>query len=268
MQVDGQGNLQVAVSGDFPNQAVTLVEERPVAWQEINGVRTAVSAQYAVAADHTISFKLGTYDAAYPLILDPTVTYGSYLGGSMGPSQGNGIAVDASGNFYVVGITGASNFPVTPSAYKRTYSGANDAFVAKFNSNGTLAYATYLGGSGQEGEILADGAIAVDGAGDAIVVSETASNNYPTTPDALRPNSGGGNDGFISKLDPTGSNLLYSSYLGGSCGDYGHGAAVDSGQQLLRGGHNLLVEFPNSQPLSVPAKRGVQRLRRQICAEQ
>jgi hypothetical protein len=256
VQVDGQGNLQVTMTGDSSGQAVTIVEERPVAWQEIKGVCTAVSARYVVAADQTIGFSLGSYDATYPLTLDPTVTYGSYLGGSTGASQGNGIAVDASGNFYIMGITGASNFPVTPNAYRSTYSGANDAFVAKFNPNGSLAYATYLGGSGQEGEMIGGGSIAVDSAGDAIVVGETASSNYPTTANAFQPNSGGGNDGFVSKLDPTGSNLLYSSYLGGSCSDYGYGAAVDAANNFYAAGTTCSMNFPTINPYQSSLRGG------------
>jgi hypothetical protein len=167
-----------------------------------------------------------------------SLVYGSYLGGG-GTDAGTGVAVDASGNAYVTGYTNSSNFPTTTGAFQTTLGGGYDAFVAKFNpalsGSGSLVYSTYLGGSGDEAfptEVLRYGtgaraitfptrgpAIAVDSSGDAYVAGRTRSTNFPTTSGAYEPSVGSlsnGSDTFVTKLNPTGSGLVYSTYLGPS----------------------------------------------------
>ena len=104
VQVDAAGNLHIAWAG------APLTEQAPVAWQERDGQRVAVAARYAVAADGSIGFALGAYDRTQPLILDPTLTYSTYLGGS-DADEATGIAVDGAGNVYMTGYTYSTNFP-------------------------------------------------------------------------------------------------------------------------------------------------------------
>src|SRR5205814_9734548 len=126
--------------------------------------------------------------------------------------HGSGIAVDTAGNAYITGYTGSRNFPVA-NAVQPTLHGSFNAFVAKLDASGAnLAYSTYLGGTiGEFGS-----GIAVDAAGNAYVTGVTTSTNFPTT-NALQPTFGGGlSDAFVTKLSPGGTQLIYSTYLGGS----------------------------------------------------
>ena len=169
--------------------------------------------------------------------------YSTYLGGS-GYDIGQGIAVDAAGNAYVMGWTLSTDFP-TANPLQRNSGGGSDAFVAKLNPAGSaLVYSTYLGGSGDD---FGSG-IAVDAAGNAYVTGETSSPDFPTA-NPVQPSPGGNWDAFVAKLNPAGSALVYSTYLGGSQGDGGSGIAVDAaGNAYVTGGTNS-TNFPTDNPL-------------------
>ena len=123
---------------------------------------------------------MGEYDRGKPLIIDPVLSYATYLGGT-GGDVAYGIAVDSSGNAYITGITNSSDFP-TLSPEQSTNGGNGDAFVAKLDSTGTaLIYSTYLGGAGAD----TAAAIAVDSSGDAFVTGTTTSADFPTTSERL-----------------------------------------------------------------------------------
>ena len=159
---------------------------------------------------------IGGNDDAFVTKLNPTGTalvYSTYLGGTS-DDYGYGIAVDTAGNAYVTGYTASTNFPTTPGAFQTTYGGgSDDAFVTKLNPTGTaLVYSTYLGGTDSDGGY----GIAVDSAGNAYVTGYTASTNFPTTPGAFQTTFGGNGDAFVTKLNPTGTALVYSTYLGGT----------------------------------------------------
>jgi len=152
------------------------------------------------------------------------------------------VAVDGEGNAYVSGLTSSSNFPITPGAWDEIYSGGGggyivgDTFVAKLNPSGSsLIYATFLGGSG--GSDISTG-IAIDGSGAAYVTGSTGSVNFPTTPDAVDTSYGGGeSDGFLTKLNPTGTDLIYSTFIGGAGSDSGGDIAIDAaGNAYVTGG--------------------------------
>ena len=191
----------------------------------------------------------GSYSHAFVSKLNAAgsaLVYSTYLGGSGRGRWATGIAVDASGNAYVTGVTGSSDFPTTPGAFQTTLTaGASDAFVTKLNAAGSaLLYSTYLGGSSQR--LRATG-IAVDASGNAYVTGFTDSSDFPTTPGAFQTTYGGGTfcDAFVSKLNAAGSALLYSTYLGGSGDDVGSGIAVDaSGNAYVTGVYRLL-QFPH-----------------------
>jgi RHS repeat-associated protein len=169
---DGQGGLVLhTAAGDLYQQA-------PQLYQMIGGVRQAVAGGFTLDNAGQVGFQVGAYDPSLPLVIDPALAYSTFLGGSSN-DQANGIAVDSSGNAYLVGSTGYTGFPVTTGAYQTTPGGSQDAFVVKLNAAGTAeVYATYLGGSGFDN----GAAIAVDSAGDAIVVGDTSSTNTPTGP--------------------------------------------------------------------------------------
>lgn len=188
-----------------------------------DGREELVAGNYRIVNDTSFGFEVGSYDRARPLVIDPVLSYGTYLGGADGDFV-SGVAVDASGNTYVTGYTLSANFP-TQNALQGARSGTSDAFVAKLNPAGTaLVWATYFGGSDYDYA----NAIAIDDGGNVFIAGQTASTDLPTQ-SALQPSlAGGGYDGFVAKLSPNGASLLYSTYLGGTDNDSTAGLAVDA----------------------------------------
>lgn len=185
----------------------------------------------------------GGYDA-FVAKIDPsgsTLVYSTYFGG-IGDEWGTGIAVDASGQAYVVGRTNSSNLPTTAGTYQANYGGGGgDAFVAKFNANGSaLIYSTYLGGNGFDVAT----SIALDPTGNAYVAGYNYAADFPTTQGAYQTASKGPYDAFIAKLNASGSALVYSTYLGGTGDDYVSGIAVDSLANAYVTGLTISSDFP------------------------
>ena len=184
---------------------------------------------------------------AFVAKIDPSgsaLVYSTYFGGSA-DDYGAGIAVDASGQAYLAGRTNSSNFPTTPGAYQTTYGGGGgDAFVAKLSSSGSaLIYSTYLGRSGYD----VGTAIAIDASGRAYVTGHNYLGDFPTAA-AYQTATNGAYDAFISKLNPSGSALVYSTYLGGNGDDNGLGIAVDPlGNAYVTGSTNA-SDFPMQNP--------------------
>ncbi|MEG4226804.1 MULTISPECIES: DUF7948 domain-containing protein [unclassified Microcoleus] len=172
--------------------------------------------------------------------------YSTYLGGS-GDDKGADIAVDSSGNAYVVGITTSTDFPTKNAIQAANAGSANDAFIIELGSLGyTAIYSTYLGGSGEDNGHR----ITLDSAGNVYVTGDTTSTNFPTK-NAIQSVSGGGKDAFVTKINSSGSALVDSTYLGGSGDDYGNGIAVDnSGAVYVAGGTNS-TNLPTANPLQV-----------------
>lgn len=175
--------------------------------------------------------------------------YSTYLGGSK-EDLTNGIAADSAGNAYVTGTTRSPNFPTTRGAFQTSCGDGQqcqygDAFVTKLNSSGSaLVYSTFMGGSGYDN----GHDIAVDSAGSAYVTGWTSSTNFPTR-NAMQPTSGGGQfDAFVFKLNPAGSGLVYSTYLGGTSDDWGLGIALDSSEDLYVIGNTASLNFPTVSP--------------------
>lgn len=246
LRVDGRGDLVLRM------QAGEIRQPRPLIYQESNGARQIVSGHYALRGDSTVGFEVGRYDPAKPLIIDPVLSYSTYLGGTVNngnEEQGFGIAVDDSGCAYITGRAESSVFP-TAGSLQAYGGGTADAFVTKLNAAGdTLVYSTFLGGSGNdEGH-----SIAVDSSGSAYVTGPTNSRNYPTA-NAFQPTPGGGissvGDAFVTKLTPEGNALVYSTYLGGgpfqtgNGDDKGEGIAVDALGNAYVTGSTLSDNFP------------------------
>ena len=237
IEIDGHGDAVLHV-GD-----TQLRQRRPVAYQIIGGSRREVPAHYQLKDRQTLLFSVGRYDRAHPLVIDPILSYSTYLGGSKS-DIGWAIAVDANGSAYVAGDT-LSVFKKFPVSGEQTNSGGGtkyggDAFIARLDFSGTnlsLGYLTYLGGNGLDGGI----GIAVDGAGAAYVTGYTTSSNFPVflapgAPGLVQTNIGGTNlagfnshysDAFVTKLDINGFGV-YSTYLGGEFSETGSDVVVDA----------------------------------------
>ena len=248
---DSGGNLILRASGG------TATFEKPVVYQ-MEGARKAPVDGFFTVARNEVRFRIGSYDRSRELIIDPVLSYVTYLAGtgtdeisqSTGPGNngwGQGIAIDSAGSAYITGRTSSADLPMK-NAYQSqkapSKGSAPSAFVSKFSPDGSsLVYSTYLGGSGWDYAY----AIAVDSSGSAYVTGTTSSDDFPITSGAYQtvcwpspnnkspvansapPDCGSGQySAFVTKLNPTGTILAYSTFLGGYGGAYGTGIAVDS----------------------------------------
>jgi hypothetical protein len=227
--------------------AGSIRQRKPVAYQEFNGIRHEVDASYVLDERGEVLLALAGYDHGRTLVIDPTLEYSTYLtGGFFGTIEG--LAVDVSGNAYVVGSTPAADFPTTQGALQPAVAGDYDGVVTKLNPVGWPVYSTFLGG-GREDHALG---VRVDAAGNAYVVGQTFSNNFPgTAPGTFH----GVADAFVAKLDVAGSNLLYSTYLGGSTGDGGTAIAIDSSAVYVTGSTGS-SNFPTTNGAAQPTFGG------------
>jgi Big-like domain-containing protein/beta-propeller repeat-containing protein len=250
--ITGANKIRRTAQGDLVFQMSNKMGEdevrwhKPVVYQQKDGTRQEIAAHYAITDKTRVGFELAQYDATQPLYIDPLI-YLTYLGGS-GNDQGAGIAVDSAGNAYVTGSTRSIDFPTKNPLQAVNHAASVTAFVTKINATGSaLVYSTYLGGSNLD----VGSRIAVDGAGNAYVTGYTESTDFPTTPGAFQrvcsgscgTNSG---DAFVAKINPTGSALVYSTYLGGSGADGGFGIAVDSAGNAYVGGFTQSANFPTT----------------------
>jgi hypothetical protein len=234
LQVDAAGDILVgalarastgASAGDDPASSSSPVirMHRPVAYQEIRGERVEVDAAYRLARDGTLGFTVGAHDPLLPLVIDPyiSITYDSFLGINAEFSTGNSLALDASGNLYIGGTAqtgtvaygGAPNVPTNPFG---PLGGDTDITITKINPNlaGAMSviYISYIGGTGND----QCGGIVVDSSGSATIVGSTTSLDFPTASNATQTVLTGTQNLVISKLDPTGTILQYSTYFGGT----------------------------------------------------
>jgi uncharacterized repeat protein (TIGR01451 family) len=217
--IDGAGNAYVTGSSsstDFP-----------------------FTVNHFTSGQHAFALKLGSTG---------NLVYATALAGN-GADNGAAIATDASGSAYVAGSTSSTNFPVTSGSYQTTPAGGVDTFVAKLSSTGQISYATYLGGTLND----LPTAIAVDAAGNAFIGGTTSSVDFPATPGAyatkfsgVQDSFGGSNDAFVAKLNPSGSALVYATYLGGTDRDALNGLAVDAAGNCYVAGNTRSVDFPTT----------------------
>ncbi|MBI4473494.1 MAG: SBBP repeat-containing protein [Acidobacteria bacterium] len=233
--LDVNGNLILDTPGE------DLEQKKPVAYQEIDGRRKNVDVAYELRGNR-VGFRLGAYDRTKTLVIDPVLAYSSYLGGSATAAlgdQGYSIAVDAAGNAYLTGFTSSTDFPVqTPR--QGASGGGQDAFVMKLNPAGTaILFSTYLGGSGtDEGH-----GIAIDSGGNIIVTGYTRSSNFPVV-NAVQSTRKGNQEAFVTKLNSSGSAILYSTYLGGGEDDRAFGLATDANGNAYVTGFTGSRDFP------------------------
>jgi hypothetical protein len=241
---EGATKLRVARGGDLvaATPAGDVVWKRPVAYQTVGSRRVPVEVAYDVSGK-TAAFRLAQYDANRPLVVDPILQYGTLVGGSANDYV-RGVAVDAAGYAYLTGYCMSADFPTTGAAYQPTYAGGgDDVFVTKLSPDGaTVAYSTYLGGSGLDEAY----GIVVDGSGSAFITGVTTSPNYPTTAGALQRSYNAGWDVFVTKLGATGAALAYSTYIGTSSDDYAWAIAVDTAGCAYVVGDTASAAFPTT----------------------
>jgi hypothetical protein len=269
IETDEAGDLVLKISQG------ALHFRKPQVYQEIDGVRQKIPGRYVLLEpefqDHgfqssnarpqtRIGFQVAAYNSGKKVIIDPVLSYSTYLGGS-DVEYASDIVVDASGDAYITGQTASIDFPTTVGVLDTTcgtdsncnkslpgvFSGS-DVFITKLNPTGSdLVYTTYLGGSGGE----TGNGLAIDVAGSAYVIGSTNSTDFPTV-NPLQPVLGGGNffgDAFVVKLGPTGSNLVFATYMGGSKDDSGSGIALDAFGNAYVTGDTESTDFPTATPL-------------------
>ena len=305
---DEAENIFINQDGELvlKNSNAEMIQRKPIAYQMIQGEKISVAANYVLSKNNEISFAVGNYHQDFPLIIDPVISYASYVGEDLNSqpviatdAQGNayiartfgvpatngavqngsmisitkinpngtavlysavigggdqdqayGITVDSNGNCYVAGKTNSSLFPTTAGAFQTDFGLAcgtcSNAFVTKINPQGnTLIYSTYVKGEAtqiSEKKLTVARAVAVDATGNAFITGDTNVSDFPVTPNALQPTMTTyrglpSQDAFVTKLNPSGSQIIYSTYLGGGDNtDKGMGIAVDAAGNAFIGG--------------------------------
>lgn len=245
----------------------TILQRPPVIYQGSGSARRLIAGHYLLEDGGThVGFQIGAYDRSQPLVIDPSISYSTFLGGynaSVGNATSttlaNGIAVDSSGDAFVVGYTDSVPpypFPTSTGAYQTALGGLpRDAFVTKLNSAGTgVLYSTYLGGSAED---RATG-VAVGPNGNAYVSGFTANGTFPTTTGAYQTTyAGGSRDAFLTELNASGTGLVYSTLLGGSGTDTATRLAVDSSGNAYLVGNSSSTNLPTTAGAFQTAAGGV-----------
>ncbi len=247
--LEGARKMKITPQGDLILGAIRL--HRPVIYQESNGGRRPIAGGYVVRG-HRVRFRVAAYDRTRPLIIDPSISFSTYLGGN-GTDFFSSMQVDSAGNIYVTGTTNSTNFPTSAGALRTTAAGGRDAFVTKLAPDGkTVTFSTYLGGSADE--FGSDLAIGSDGS--IYVAGVTASKDFPVVnanQATLPTTQSGGSSGFLSRLKPDGSGLMFSTYFGGSGTDFFDKIAVGSDGSAYLIGITRSANFPVKGPFETGA---------------
>ena len=264
----GTGDLVLALAGS------ELRFRKPVVYQPTSGSglptdRRPINGRFVLTGRNQIGFQVAAYDRRAPLIIDPVLIYSTYLGGGQF-NIGYRVAVDASGSAYVAGATNSTDFLTTAGVLKPLLNPGGcsikigqpkvekiftcpDAFVTKLNPTGTqLVYSTYLGGSASD----AATGISVDSSGNAYVTGTTGSTDFPTTLGAFQTSAtdtSARSHAFATKLNATGSALIYSTYLAGTHDDFSMASALDSSGYLYVAGGTTSKDFPTTTGAFQPA---------------
>ncbi|MBI5234879.1 MAG: SBBP repeat-containing protein [Deltaproteobacteria bacterium] len=246
MEMEGIKGLFVNSSGELEAEtelgAVRFT--KPVAYQEIGGARKEVSAEYeikpSVAGRHAYAFRLGEYDAAEELVIDPLLASTFIGGGSY--DYAYGVAVDSSGNVYVAGATASPDYPSASSGAGRK-PGGYDVFISKFNAGLTTLISTaFIGGSGEDYAY----AVALDPSGNVYVAGATASPDFPVSGTPYDKSHNNGYDAFVSKFTPDLSTLEASSLIGGAGDDFAYALAINSTGGVYVAGRTGSSDYPVS----------------------
>ena len=258
MTFTGVTSVATNRAGDLvlDTSAGVVLHHRPRLFQHIGSGVRAVPGGFVLRGGGVVGFSAGTYDRSLPLIIDPTIVYTTYLGGSGNEEGGYDIAADAGGNAYIAGGTanpgaggGSVDFPTTAGAFQTAPGGGvsdanGDAYVTKLAPDGrTLIWSTYIGGSGFDDA----GGVAVDRAGHVFVRGVTNSPDFPTTPGAFQTQQAGPSfNVWLAELAADGSSLVYSTYLGGHGFNSGTGLAIDGSGAAYVTGLTGAADFPTT----------------------
>jgi len=218
---------------------------KPVIYQTGAGGKTLIDGGYVLRAGGQVGFEVGAYDRSRELVVDPSIAYSTYLGGT-NIDVGYGVTVDCCGSAFIVGGTFSTDFPVTAGDVQGTNAGAEDIFITKFvASASTEEYSTYVGGSGDD--VATD--IHLDDLGDMTVTGYTLSPNFPLV-NWIQGSFGGGTvtgDAFLFQIASHGTALVYSTYLGGDSDDQGYSLAIDANNDVYVVGYTSSTNFPVTQ---------------------
>jgi hypothetical protein len=245
--LDHQGDLVLSLGAE------EIRQPRPLIYQNVQGVRKEIAGGYSLSDPQTVKFEIAPYDHRLPLVIDPVLSYSTYYGGS-GQDIAWGVAVDSNGFIYAAGES-MGGLPTTAGTVTNPYGGARshgDAFVAKYNNDASqVIYLAYIGGT--LGDVARS--LAVDNGGSAYITGWTESTDFPRKSAIFNTISGIPYpppvniypvDAFVTKLGPQGTNLIYSTYLGGGWVDVGYGIAVDPAGSVYVTGYTESTNFPTA----------------------
>jgi hypothetical protein len=243
---DDANDIQISESGDLVVKTTggQIVHTKPYAYQNIEGDLREVEAAFVAIEEKIYGFILGDYDPNYEVVIDPLLVffYATYLGGAE-LDQAWDITVDSKGRSYITGFTASTDFPTTSGAYNPNSNGGLDVFVTKFNKDGTgLVYSTFIGGTSSDWSY----GIAVDADGYAYIAGATASANFPIKGGAYDTSHNGGIDAFVAKLNKNGSDLMLSTFIGGTGDDTGYDVVLGADGAIFITGSTNSVNFPTT----------------------
>jgi len=246
LRIDSQGDLVLRIDKQ------ELRWKKPLAYQKFSraagDLRREVASHFILIGKNTVGFRIGEYDLSRALVIDPSLVYSTFLGGS-GGDWGRAIVVDSLGNGYVTGATSSPDFPTTPGAFQSSFTssqpGGSAVFVSKLNPQGSLVYSTVLGGNSALNGDQGFG-ISVDSSGNAYITGVAGSSDFPTTEGAFQRTQKASEDAFVAKLSSDGSSLVYSTYIGGTANDLSEGIAVDRSGSAIITGHTKSNDFPTT----------------------
>ena len=256
---EGIEKLSINAGGELVVQLKdgAMIQKRPVIYQDIAGQRQAVAGEFQIQVPQngepwSYRFELAAYDRTQQLIIDPILSYSSFLGGS-NHDYGYDIAVNAAGEAYVVGATLSLDFPTVNAYQVASATDYTDVFITRFNAAGNgLIYSTFLGGSNNDEGY----GIAVDSSNNVYVTGRTSSDDFPIQGGIQAIKTLGYDAAFVAKLDPTGTTLLYSTYVGGSKDDTAQDIAVDGSGNMYIAGNTRSHDFPTLNPMYTSVDTG------------
>ena len=268
LKFHGAGHLRITPEGDlaFESAGTRMVQEKPVIYQEDGpaATRREVQGRYVLLARNLVGIRLEHYDRAQPLVIDPTLVYSTYMGGSRS-DQITAAQLDSLGHLYVAGSTGTSDLVATTNTYQSANAGLTDIFIAIIDTtpgNGfPILYFSYAGGSGTDIPL----AMVLDSSQNIYLTGTTNSTDFPTAGSAVQTAGAGSNivSGFVFELNPglsSGtSSLVYSTYLGGTTGNQSaNGIALDPGGNIYVVGTTKSTDFPVTSSAYQSALNGLQ----------
>jgi hypothetical protein len=245
-QIENDGKLRIrGNSGDF-------VEEKPLLYQSIRGQRVERAGGFQQFVDGSIGFWASGYDRDQPLVIDPSISFSGYFGGSSQDTI-TAVGVDAFNNIVIGGWTSSTDLPSANGARPHNGGGV-DAFVASFlPDGGPLKYCTYIGGTGDDRAF----GLAIDKTSNVYLTGWTSSANFPVA-GAIQTHLSGSRDAFVAKVNSAGNVLVYSTYLGGSGVDVGNAIAVDATGSAVIVGDTTSTNLPATPNVVQPRLAGSQ----------